>query len=154
MLLVSHDRQFMDNVVTSIMVFEGDGVINEYVGGYTDWARKGGKLFSFEGDEKNSASNVKNAQPAAAKSIEAKKPAAKKLSYKDQRELDGLPALIEKLEKSQSELEQKMSQPEFYDNQDGDKSVEETLKQVAQVQNELEQAFERWEALEALRSGS
>ncbi|CAN0499652.1 unnamed protein product, partial [Scytosiphon promiscuus] len=114
-LLVSHDRQFMDNVVTSIMVFEGDGRIEEYVGGYSDWAAKGGKLFSFEGSESESGSKSAEAKPAAEKKAEPSKTSAKKLSYKDQRELDALPALIETLENSQAELEKIMSDPAFYD---------------------------------------
>ena len=149
-LLVSHDRQFMDNVVTSLMVFEGDGKIGEYVGGYSDWARKGGKLFSFEDSEKSSrGSSTKQLEEKP----EPKKAPSKKHSYKDQRELEALPAKIEALEISQSELEQHMSKPEFYDNQvDGGKSVEQTLKQVAEVQSQLEKAYERWEDLEKLRN--
>ena len=149
-LLVSHDRQFMDNVVTSLMVFEGDGKIGEYVGGYSDWARKGGKLFSFEDSEKSSrGSSTKQLEEKP----EPKKAPSKKLSYKDHRELEALPAKIEALEISQSELEQHMSKPEFYDNQvDGGKSVEQTLKQVAEVQSQLEKAYERWEDLEKLRN--
>ena len=149
-LLVSHDRQFMDNVVTSLMVFEGDGKIGEYVGGYSDWARKGGKLFSFEDGEKASGgSSTKQLEEKP----EPKKAVSKKLSYKNQRELEALPAKIEALEVSQSELEKYMSQPEFYDNQDdAGKSVEETLKQVADVQSQLEKTYERWEELEKLRN--
>lgn len=150
-LLVSHDRQFMDNVVTSIMVFEGDGKIGEYVGGYSDWASKGNSLFSFESSEKLSAKPAEKAPP---KTVEPKKTSGKKLSYKDQRELDGLPAQIEKLERKQAELEEVISQPEFYDTQDGNaKTVEDTLKKVADVQSQLEKAFERWEELEKLRNG-
>jgi len=150
-LLVSHDRQFMDNVVTSIMVFEGDGKIGEYVGGYSDWSRKGGKLFSFEDSEKASGAE-KPAKPVE-KIPESKKASGKKLSYKDQRELDALPATIEELEKQQAELEQLMSKPEFYDNSDdGGKSVEETLKQAADLQTQLDQVYERWEELEKLRN--
>lgn len=153
-LLVSHDRQFMDNVVTSLMVFEGDGVVNEYVGGYSDWSRRGNELFSFESSE--SESKKASAKPAEKPAQEAapKKAPPKKLSYKDQRELDALPALIEELEARQAELEQIMSSADFYEKDDGGKSVEETLKQVADVQGQLEQAFERWEALEKLRTGS
>lgn len=149
-LLVSHDRQFMDNVVTSLMVFEGDGKINEYVGGYSDWSRRGGKLFSFEDSEKSSGgSSTKQLEEKP----EPKKAQSKKLSYKDQRELEALPAQIEALEASQSELEERMSQPDFYDKQqDGGKSVEETLKQVADVQSQLEQTYNRWEELEKLRN--
>ena len=149
-LLVSHDRQFMDNVVTSLMVFEGDGKIGEYVGGYSDWARKGGKLFSFEDSEKSSGGS---STKQSTEKPEPKKAPSKKLSYKDQRELEALPAKIEALEISQSELEQHMSKPEFYDNQDdGGKSVEETLKQVAEVQSQLEKSYELWEELEKLRN--
>ena len=149
-LLVSHDRQFMDNVVTSLMVFEGDGKIGEYVGGYSDWARKGNSLFSFESSEKASG---KSTTKSVEKIVEVEKTSSKKLSYKDQRELEALPATIEALEISQSELEQLMSKPEFYDSQDGGgKSVEETLKQVADVQSQLEKAYERWEELEKLRN--
>jgi len=149
-LLVSHDRQFMDNVVTSLMVFEGDGKIGEYVGGYSDWARKGNSLFSFESSEQASG---KSKTKSVEQIIEGKNAPSKKLSYKDQRELEALPAKIEAFEISQSELEQHMSKPDFYDNQDdGGKSVEETLKQVADVQNQLEKAYERWEELEKLRN--
>jgi ATP-binding cassette subfamily F protein uup len=150
-LLVSHDRQFMDNVVTSIMVFEGDGKIGEYVGGYSDWSRKGGKLFSFEDSEK--ASGAEKPAKSVEKIPEPKKVSAKKLSYKDQRELDALPATIEELEMQQAELEQLMSKPEFYDNtDDGGKTVEETLKQAAELQTQLDQVYERWEELEKLRN--
>ena len=150
-LLVSHDRQFMDNVVTSLMVFEGDGKIGEYVGGYSDWARRGGKLFSFEDSEKSSGGpSTKKLEEKP----EPKKAQKKKLSYKEQRELEALPGQIEALEISQAELEKHMSQPEFYDNQDdGEKSVEKTLKQVAYVQSQLEKTYERWEDLEKLRNG-
>ncbi len=148
-LLVSHDRQFMDNVVTSLMVFEGNGQVNEYVGGYSDWARRGNSLVSFESEEKQSG---KAAAKSAEKKAEPKKATSTKLSYKDQRELDALPAQIEKLEAKQAELEEIMSRPEFY-NKDGDgKAVEETLKQVAQAQSQLEKTYARWEELEKLRN--
>jgi len=140
----------MDNVVTSLMVFEGDGKIGEYVGGYSDWARRGNSLFSFESSEKASGKSIAKSEE---KTVEVKKTPSKKLSYKDQRELEALPAKIEALEISQSELEQHMSKPEFYDNQDdGGKSVEETLKQMADVQSQLEKAYDRWEELEKLRN--
>jgi ATP-binding cassette subfamily F protein uup len=131
-------------------VFEGDGKIGEYVGGYSDWARKGGKLFSFEDGEKASGGSTSK---QLEEKPEPKKAVSKKLSYKNQRELEELPAKIEALEVSQSELEKYMSQPEFYENQDdGGKSVEETLKQVADVQSQLEKTYERWEELEKLRN--
>ncbi len=152
-LLVSHDRQFMDNVVTSLMVFEGDGVVNEYVGGYSDWSRKGGKLLSFEDQDSpttidvNAATSAEDKGVQEANALPTKK--TRKLSYKEQRELESLPVLIEQLETALSESEQLLSQPQFYKNQtEAGKSVEDTLKQVAEVQAKLEQAYQRWEELE------
>lgn len=150
-LLVSHDRKFMDNVVTSLMVFEGNGTIGEYVGGYSDWSRKGGKLISFENIDSASdktASPQKDSQLSAAAS---ELPKSKKLSYKDKRELEEQPALIEKLETEQANLEDLISQPDFYD-QDG-KEVEKMLKQVADSQLKLDQAYQRWDELEKLKQG-
>jgi ATP-binding cassette subfamily F protein uup len=159
-LLVSHDRQFMDNVVTSLMVFEGPGLINEYVGGYSNWVEKGGKLFSFEGSGREASTNNSKADVDGSVDKKAKakvNPEAanklKKLSYKDQRELETLPAQIEELEAEQSELEQLMSQPEFYEgHNDGGKPVEDVLKQTADIQAKLEQAYQRWEELEKLKN--
>jgi ATP-binding cassette subfamily F protein uup len=159
-LLVSHDRQFMDNVVTSLMVFEGPGLINEYVGGYSNWVEKGGKLFSFEGSGREASTNNSKADVDGSVDKKAKakvNPEAankfKKLSYKDQRELEALPAQIEEMEAEQSELEQLMSQPEFYEgHNDGGKPVEDVLKQTADIQAKLEQAYQRWEELEKLKN--
>lgn len=159
-LLVSHDRQFTDNVVTSLMVFEGQGLINEYVGGYSNWVEKGGKLFSFEGSESEGPANKIKADvdKGVAKQTKTKANSEvanklKKLSYKDQRELEALPAEIEELEAEQSELEQLMSQPEFYEGSDDKgKPVEDVLKQAVDVQAKLEQAYQRWEELEDLKN--
>lgn len=152
-LLVSHDRQFMDNVVTSLMVFEGNGTVNEYVGGYSDWSRKGGKLVSFEEAESTSTKNEEDVKDKAVEKpatvLPVQKP--KKLSYKDQRELEAQPALIEKLESKHAKLEGSISQADFYSNDS--KKVEQTLKQVADSQAELDQAYQRWEALEKLKKG-
>jgi ATP-binding cassette subfamily F protein uup len=144
-LLVSHDRAFMDNVITNLIVFEGRGHIKEYVGGYSDWVAKGGRLLS--------AMEESSPEPAASKQAisnpepETTKPAAaKKLNYKQQQELKELPALIEKLETELSQFEEKIGQPDFYE---GDKSaIETTLKDVANTQEQLEHAYKRWEALE------
>lgn len=149
-LLVSHDRQFMDNVVTSLMVFEGSGVVNEYVGGYSDWSRKGGKLVSTEGVESVQVGDSKEKiiEPQVAVQPAQK---TKKLSYKEQRELDAQPALIEKLEAEHAKLAELISQPDFY-NKDGEE-VEKTLKKVADSQSLLDQAYKRWDELEALKQG-
>lgn len=150
-LLVSHDRQFMDNVVTSLMVFEGEGVINEYIGGYSDWSRKGGSLISFEDAEYSSSAKTTRTTAGRPQDevIVAPMQKLKKLSHKDQRELDAQPALIEKLESQQAEFEQLISQPEFYAN-DNEK-VQQTLKQLANTQALLERAFQRWEELEKIK---
>ena len=148
-LLVSHDRQFMDNVVTSLIVFEGGGAVNEYVGGYSDWSRKGGQLINFDNAEPLSQAKKVASDAGSTNHKIARK--NKKLSYKEKRELEAQPALIEQLELQQSELETLISQPDFYHN-DSD-TVQQTLKQVASVQTQLEQAYQRWEQLEKLQNG-
>ena len=138
----------MDNVVTSLMVFEGSGKINEYVGGYSDWSRKGGKLLAIaESEENNSVAIEKKtalAQPRA-----AKKP--RKLSYMEQKELDKQPKLIEKLEAEQSRLEELIALPDFY--VDPKINVEDVLQQIAINQSELRNSYQRWEQLEELKKG-
>jgi len=140
-LLVSHDRAFMDNVVTSILVLEGDGRVSEHVGGYSNWVQKGGRL---RGLEEPAASEPELAAPPAP----AEKPAAapkKKLSYKDQRELDALPDRIESLEAEQQALEAKIADPAFY--QQDHAVTGPVLEQLTALQAELEAAYERWEVL-------
>jgi ATP-binding cassette subfamily F protein uup len=141
-LLVSHDRDFMDNVVTSLLVLEGNGVVSEQAGGYSDWEARGGRL--IDSVDKPAAA-VPKAEPeeAAVATAPAKK---SKLSYKDQRELDSLPGQIEKLELRIQELETRVSKPDFYQGDRAD--VEETLDELAGVQAELETVFERWAVLE------
>ncbi len=140
-LLVSHDRDFMDNVVTSLLVLEGDGVVSEQAGGYSDWQARGGQLQGVD----NPAAVAKTAQPVTtvATASAAPKP---KLSYKLQRELDSLPGVLEKLEQRQQELEDAMSRPDFY--QGDHASVEQVLSELKSVQADLEHTFERWAALE------
>src|SRR5690606_18833656 len=111
-LLVSHDRAFLDNVVTSSLVFEGKGNVREYVGGYADWLRQGGRVEMLaEWGGEDEASAAPEPQPAA----DAPKPAAAqpkpKLSYKLQRELEALPALLEQLEAELESLQQQVSDP-------------------------------------------
>ena len=141
LILVSHDRDFLDNVVTSTLVFEEDGDLQEYVGGYKDWAKRGKGLLETDSPNgqgaNDSANHIDNA--------EVKK--TKKLSYKLQRELDGLPARIEELEKYIQELTSKVETPDFYD-----KPYEETsevLEQLSVAQQELDSAMDRWSELES-----
>jgi ATP-binding cassette subfamily F protein uup len=140
LLLVSHDRAFLDNVVTSTIAFEGEGEVHEYVGGYEDWLRQSKtRQQQDRQDNAKAVQQVIKAQPAKAK---------KKLSYKQQRELDTLPGIIEKLEQEQAELEQQVSRPEFYQ-QDKD-LIKATLDRVEQVNQDLHKSFDRWEYLDNL----
>jgi len=140
LLLVSHDREFLDNVVTSVLVFEGDGKVGEYIGGYADW---------FRLSEHN-----KKAEAEAVKAMEVKKEKpkstpAKKLSYKEQRELEQLPERIEQLEALQAELTEKVNNPDFYkETQD---KVTEVLERMRATEDELLVAYERWEELDAFQ---
>ena len=132
-ILVSHDRAFLNNVVTSTLVFEGKGAINQYVGGYDDWLRQ----------RKNETSS----NPGALKKDKARATlSAKKLSYKDQRELDSLPKKIEGLEIQISEISIKMSDANFYTSNRA--LITETEKQLKEYQTQLSRCYERWELLE------
>ncbi|QFU76911.1 ATP-binding cassette domain-containing protein [Halioglobus maricola] len=144
-LLVSHDREFMDNVVTSLFVLEGDGVVNEQAGGYSDWEARGGKLREMGQQAASAAAPTEKPQTAPAAATEPA-PVKRKLSYKDQRELDALPELIDELETRQAGLEEQTAAADFY--QRDHTAVQEVLDALAAVQGELDQAMERWAELE------
>lgn len=148
-LLVSHDRKFMDNVVTSIMVFEEDSTVREYVGGYSDWVARGGNLADFAAPQTGIAASAAAApapEIAAAPKPESPKEPKKKLSYNDKRALEAALKRIDVLEAKQSALEAQISDPAFYD---GDaKQVQATLKDVATAAEELAAAYAEWEQLE------
>jgi len=154
LLLVSHDRAFLDNVVTSTLAFEGGGHIGEYVGGYSDWLRQtGGKTMAVSAGgaariEPKRAAKA-GAKPQANQPKAARAKSGAKLSYKDQRELDALPAKIEALEAEQAELEARISDPAFY--QGEAETINATLARVKETAAALEEAYARWEALEARR---
>ena len=107
LIVVSHDREFLDNVVTSTIVFEEDGKVQEYVGGYSDWARRGHRLAVTDNPYEQEHKRRK-----AAERREKRKP--NKLSYKDQRELDALPAEIEQLEAEIAAMQDHIAAPDFY----------------------------------------
>lgn len=139
LIIVSHDRDFLDNVVTSTLVFEDSGKVESYVGGYSDWLKYGRQLRDQESPNAKQALAAKRKAEGA-----AQKP--KKLSYKVQRELDELPAKIESLENDIAELEALMADPDFYQ-----KSFEITqpiMDKLTQKQQQLDQAIERWAELE------
>ena len=142
-LLVSHDRAFLDNVVDSCLAFEGNGVVREYVGGYADFLRQGG---SFSVPEEKGQKGQEKPQAKAAGPTAAA-PKKKKLSYKLQRELDSLPGKIEQLEEEVGALESAVAEPDFY--QQEPSLVEEKLRQLADKQAQLEAAFERWAELDS-----
>ncbi|HZP11374.1 MAG TPA: ATP-binding cassette domain-containing protein [Nevskiaceae bacterium] len=133
-LLVSHDREFLNRVVTDSLVFEGDGRVSEYVGGYDDWLR--------QRPEQVVAKDVERA-------VRADKPEPpKRLSYKDRRELDALPARIEKLEADSHALTEQMGAPEFYRKPSAE--IVAAQQRLGAVQAELAAAYHRWQELEAL----
>lgn len=142
LLLVSHDREFLDNVVTSTIAFEGQGRVKEYVGGYDDWIRQGGVWPEAAGGDTGTTENPVSS-PAPVPQVVA---GARKLSYKLQRELDGLPARIDQLEQEIQALTLAMSRPDFYQ-QSPDKISLHTAS-LEQKQDQLEQAYRRWEELE------
>ena len=148
LLLVSHDRTFLDNVVTSTLVFEGHGQVNEYVGGYTDWLRQKKQHLSdqINLEAKNEKSVNKNKILITENQHAAKKGKPRKLSYKDQRELEELPLRIETLETEQSEIQQTVSSANFY--QQDKETIATTLSRLEEIEKELEHCFQRWELLE------
>lgn len=147
-LLVSHDRAFLNNIVSSVIAFEGRGNVLEYVGGYDDWIRQGGKW--TESDEVVPAVEPVKAV-VASPTTEAARPAAKnrKLSYKLQKEFDELPALIETLEQQVESQQKAVSADGFY--QQTSAEVEKALQALSAAQEKLDNAFERWAELESLQ---
>ncbi len=141
LLLVSHDRDFLDNVVTSTLVMEGQGRVGEYVGGYSDWLRQRPAAAQAAGK-----AAAKPAAPVAA--APAPEPAAprRKLSYKDARELEQLPARIEALEARLAELGEQMNQPAFYQREPA--AITAHNAELAQTQADLDHAYGRWAELE------
>ena len=139
LIIVSHDREFMDNVVTSTIVFEQNGEVREYVGGYSDWLRQGKAL--AEVDDPNLVSGVDS---TPAESSPKQKP--KKLSYNEQRELDQLPQQIEELETKIGALLEKISSSDFYSQDHGKTGP--VLQEFTESQQALDLALERWTELE------
>lgn len=131
-ILVSHDRAFINNVVTSTLAFEGNGAFNSYVGGYNDWLRQRSKPLSQTSKAKKTDTRIK------------KKPT--KLSYKDQRELDALPDQIETLETEISQISQQMSESDFFKAER--EQIQKTQNRLTELQNQLSHCYERWEILE------
>jgi len=146
-LLVSHDREFMDHTVTQILTFDGQGKISAHVGGYSDWVGRGGKL-QAESQTTNAAKSVEAPSTDTDKTTAAKPVVAKKKrSYKVQRELDALPALIEELENRQTELETIIGQADFYTQEQA--VQQKTLDEMTELTSKLEKTYARWEELDS-----
>ncbi|MDY0356828.1 MAG: ATP-binding cassette domain-containing protein [Sedimentisphaerales bacterium] len=142
-LLICHDRAFLDNVVTSTLVFTGDGTIAEYVGGYNDWRR-------HQSQEPPEVTTPKVDKKKLYK--EARKAGQpRRLSFKESKELESLPTLIESLEGKLDALHGQLADPAFYRNPD---SVVAAKKRLADLETQHAQAFERWEHLESIASAS
>ena len=143
--MVSHDREFLNHVVTSTLAFEGEGQVNEYVGGYDDWLRQR-KIEAEPAKEKKE--KPRREEPDSGK---------RKLSYNELRqreiwkqELADLPARIEILEQEQADLHQKMADPAFY--QQNAENITRAKNRLDEIETELAQVYERWEELEGILS--
>ena len=146
LLLVSHDRSFVDNTVTHTWFFDGNGHIQQFVGGYSDAAR-------HKAQSEAPKQVIKENKPAAVKNEKAvpQAPKKKKLSYKIQLELDGLPTLLEQLEEKIEALQETINTPEFFTKDK--KDADQFLTLLAETEEKLEIAFARWEELDELQNG-
>lgn len=146
LLLVSHDRAFLNNVATSTLVFEGDGIVREFDGGYDDWVRQ--KTATIEASAAQAREVSRQATDNSPAGQTSQPPAkAKKLSFKEQRELEALPKRIEELEAQQKDLHARMADPSFY--QRSREEIAEATALLEQLDEELMEAFDRWEKLES-----
>jgi len=139
-LLVSHDRTFLNNVVTGIFAFEGNGRISEHVGGYDDWLKQ---------QKKDAPETV--AKPVR-KKPKPKREGPKKLTFRENRELDNIPSLIESLEQEHALLFSRLSDPSFYKNESTE--IAGTKERLESIELELEKAYRRWEVLESVKENN
>ncbi len=140
LLLVSHDRRFIDHVVTSTLVFEGNGLVREYAGGYSDWLQQTKKANKLTTVEKTSPSVRSKAKSTAAKK-------KSKPTYREQQELEALPAQIELMEGRLEQLTEQISRSDFY--QQEIDAIRATNKEISEIQEQLECHYARWSELEA-----
>lgn len=158
-LCVSHDREFLNRVVTSLLSFDPDGQLREYDGGYDDWVRQYGELVpaasvglkqpegARSSDDQATSRTVESIKPQASSPGTNQPKAPRKLSYKEQKELDSLPERIAELEQQLARLHERMAEPEFY--QQDSNRISEATEQASRLQEELDTAFLRWEELES-----
>ena len=136
-LLVSHDREFLNNIVTSTIVFESDGRLEEYMGGYDDWLR-----------QRRQKSPVQKTNAAKKGKPRPKQERPRILTFKEKKELGALPALLETLEAERDGIFEILARPEFYQDEGG--RVAETKERLAELEQEIAESYERWEFLEAI----
>ena len=153
LLIVSHDRQFIDNTVEECFFFEGNGVLNQYIGGYFDAKQQ---QENYHASQASQLQNQKKNELLAAEPAKQEKPKAEakkvKLSYKEQRELEALPAQMEALEAEIESLQTEISSADFFSKEVA--YTQEKLQALANKEAELEQAFERWEELESIKNAN
>lgn len=140
LLLVSHDRAFLDNVVTNIFVLDGSGSVTEFFGGYTDWLDYTKTLQATNVTKKIVPQKVEKLAPVSST------PKKKKLSFKEQQELEKLPVLIEELEAKQVEFTAKINDPSFYKQEQS--VINNALSELQTIEKELAQCYARWDELE------
>ena len=140
-LLVSHDRTFLDNVVTSTLAFEGGGQVREYVGGYGDWVRQRG-VGADVAEPKKKRARASRATPSR----------PRKLTYAEQIELDALPVKLEALEQQRDELQEEMANPAFFKRDHAE--ITAALDRLKEMEAELERIYLRWEQLEEIAGQS
>ena len=153
LIIVSHDRQFIDNTVEECFFFEGDGVVNKYIGGYFDAKQQ---QIQYHASLAANSQNVKKNEPLAIEPVKTEKPKAEqkkvKLSYKEQRELEALPAQMEALEAEMEALQTEVNSADFFSKEASYTQAQ--LQKLAEAEMALEQAFERWEQLENIKNGN
>jgi ATP-binding cassette subfamily F protein uup len=149
--LVSHDRRFLDNVVTSTLVAEGDGRWREYVGDVQDWLTQSARSQALERERAPALAAAPVAAPTAAPAVAAAAVAKRKLSYKEQRELEELPKLIASLEDEQSAITAQLNAPDFYKTNPAD--ARRINARYSEIEDQLLDALERWEQIEARARG-
>ena len=153
LLIVSHDRQFIDNTVEECFFFEGNGVLNQYIGGYFDAKQQ---QENYHASQAVQSQNQKKNEPLVSELVKQEKPKAEtkkvKLSYKEQRELEELPAKMESLEADIEALQTEVNSADFFSKEIA--YTQEKLQALAEKEAELEQAFERWEMLENIKNGN
>jgi ATP-binding cassette subfamily F protein uup len=140
-LLVSHDREFLNNVVTSTLVLEGDGIVKEYVGGYDDWLRQSKKTLQLQQPPENAPAKKNRTKQISER--------PRKLSFKEKKELEAIPKLIETLETEQQQLHDAMANPDFYKK---GQEIAAVTARLEELRKQLENAYARWQMLEELQA--